>query len=126
MARGQNHLPGAQREYPGHFVPQTAIRPGDQNGFHLLSEILLHFQKGERVRHGMKLPFALVILGSLFYLPGSIATGQEPNQLTPVPIESVIVEDAFWSPKRKVWQEISIPDCFSKFEKDRGGAFNNF
>jgi DUF1680 family protein len=74
----------------------------------------------------MKLPFALVILGSLFYLPGSIATGQEPNQLTPVPIESVIVEDAFWSPKRKVWQEISIPDCFSKFEKDRGGAFNNF
>ncbi len=36
------------------------------------------------------------------------------------------IEDSFWSPKRKVWQEVTIPDCFAKFESDRGGALNNF
>jgi DUF1680 family protein len=25
-----------------------------------------------------------------------------------------------------VWQEVTIPDCFTKFENDRGGALNNF
>ena len=43
-----------------------------------------------------------------------------------MPIQSVTVEDSFWSPKRKIWQEVTIPDCFAKFENDRGGAFNNF
>ena len=43
-----------------------------------------------------------------------------------MPIQSVTIEDSFWSPKRKVWQEVTIPDCFTKFENDRGGAFNNF
>jgi DUF1680 family protein len=52
--------------------------------------------------------------------------GQEFNQLKPVPIQSVTIEDSFWSPKRRVWQAVTIPDCFNKFERDRGGAFNNF
>jgi DUF1680 family protein len=52
--------------------------------------------------------------------------GQEANQLTPVGIKSVTIHDSFWLPKRKLWQEVTIPDCFSKFENDRGGALNNF
>ena len=48
------------------------------------------------------------------------------HHLTPVPIKDVTLEDAFWSPKRKVWQEVTIRDCFRKFESDRGGAINNF
>jgi DUF1680 family protein len=54
------------------------------------------------------------------------SVGQEakPLPLKPVPIEQVQIEDSFWSPKRKVWQEIMIPDCFARFEKD--GALANF
>src|SRR5215467_1754651 len=66
------------------------------------------------------------ILAALCCLPGGIAVSQEFNRLTPVPIQSVTIEDSFWSPKRKIWQEVTIPDCFSKFENDRGGALNNF
>ena len=50
----------------------------------------------------------------------------ELHRLDPVPIDKVVVEDEFWSPKRKVWQEVTIRDCFAKFESDRGGAINNF
>jgi DUF1680 family protein len=69
-----------------------------------------------------------IILGAWCCLPGGVAktTAQASNQLTPVSIQSVTVEDSFWSPKRKVWQEMTIPDCFTKFENDRGGALNNF
>jgi DUF1680 family protein len=41
-----------------------------------------------------------------------------------MPLSQVVVDDEFWSPKRKVWQEVTIRDCFRKFEKD--GALNNF
>jgi len=50
----------------------------------------------------------------------------ERHSLTPVPIEQVTIEDTFWGPKRRVWQETTIRDCFHKFENDRGGALNNF
>ncbi len=61
-------------------------------------------------------------------LPGVIieTKAQSYNQLTPVPIQSVEIHDSFWSPKLKVWQDVTIPDCFDKFEGDRGGALNNF
>jgi DUF1680 family protein len=36
----------------------------------------------------------------------------------------VIIQDDFWSPKLKVWREVTIPDCLAKFEKD--GALTNF
>ena len=49
-----------------------------------------------------------------------------PPALTPVPIRQVTVDDEFWSPKRKVWREVTVPDCLTKFENDRGGALNNF
>src|ERR1700722_12608563 len=48
------------------------------------------------------------------------------HRLNPVPIEQVVIDDEFWSPKRKIWQQVTIRDCFSKFESDRGGAINNF
>src|ERR1039458_3818784 len=62
-----------------------------------------------------------ITFGMLCCLPGSLikATAQAANQLTPVPIQSVTIDDSFWSPKRKVWQEVTIVDCFDKFENDR-------
>ncbi len=54
------------------------------------------------------------------------ARAAENRRLIPVPIAQVVVQDDFWSPKLKVWREVTIPDCFTKFEHDRGGAINNF
>jgi DUF1680 family protein len=48
------------------------------------------------------------------------------HRLEPVPLQNVTVNDEFWAPKRKVWQEVTVRDCFRKFESDRGGALNNF
>jgi len=48
------------------------------------------------------------------------------HRLTPVPARHVTITDEFWSPKLKIWQEVTIRDCFRKFENDRGGALNNF
>jgi DUF1680 family protein len=64
---------------------------------------------------------------ALLALAAVAAAGETKRKpLTPVPIQQVVVEDEFWSPKRKVWQEVTAPDCFTKFENDRGGAINNF
>ncbi len=52
------------------------------------------------------------------------AGAAEPHHLTPVPIQQVVVQDEFWSPKLKVWREVTLGDCFAKFEKD--GAIANF
>src|SRR5215468_3727106 len=77
---------------------------------------------------GMKAVALCGIWGALASLPCVVGPtlAQEFNQLKPVPIQSVVIEDQSWSPKRKVWQEVTIPDCLSKFENDRGGALNNF
>jgi len=48
------------------------------------------------------------------------------HRLTPVPIEQVVIDDEFWAPKRKVWQEVTIRDCFTKFENYQTGTLNNF
>jgi DUF1680 family protein len=50
----------------------------------------------------------------------------ELHKLEAVPIENVVIDDIFWAPKRKVWQEVTLRDCFKKFENDHGGAINNF
>lgn len=50
----------------------------------------------------------------------------EPHELTPVPIENLVIADEFWTPKRKVWQSVTIHDCFRKFEEQGGGVMNNF
>ena len=76
----------------------------------------------------MKVASVYIISAALWRLAGGLGhvTAHDANQLTPVPIQAVKIEDSFWSPKRKVWQETTIPDCFAKFENDRGGALNNF
>lgn len=48
----------------------------------------------------------------------------EAQRLSAVPIPQVAIDDNFWSPKLKVWREVTIPDCLAKFEKD--GALTNF
>jgi DUF1680 family protein len=48
------------------------------------------------------------------------------HRLDPVPIEQVQIEDEFWSPKLRAWQEVTIRDIFRKFEGAQGGTFNNF
>lgn len=48
------------------------------------------------------------------------------HTLSPVQLQHVVIDDEFWGPKRTVWQQVTIRDCFRKFETDRGGALNNF
>ena len=52
--------------------------------------------------------------------------GLKFQKLIPVPVKNVRIKDAFWSPKLKIIREVTIPDVFTKFENDRGGALNNF
>ncbi len=63
------------------------------------------------------LPLVLACLSTAAQKAGS-------HPLLAVPIQQVHIEDDFWSPKLKVWREVTIPDCFAKFEKD--GALTNF
>lgn len=44
--------------------------------------------------------------------------------LESVSLRDVTIEDTFWSPKLALWQQVTIPDCFDKFEKT--GALVNF
>ena len=69
-----------------------------------------------------------ILFAALYCAPCGVATveAQPADRLTPAPIQSVKIDDAFWSPKREVWEQVTIPDCFDKFENDRGGALNNF
>lgn len=53
-----------------------------------------------------------------------MGTSAEPHPLTPVPIERVVIEDGFWTPKRNLWRGVTLWDCFRKFEEQ--GALNNF
>ena len=73
----------------------------------------------------MKTLLNTVILLTAMASPAS-AEDAEPHRLTPVSIPQVTIHDNFWSPRLKVWREVTIPDCFTKFENDRGGALNNF
>src|ERR1039458_9393179 len=61
----------------------------------------------------MKVLSICVLFGTLGFPPHSVneAMAQEANQLTPVPIQSVTIEDSFWSPKRKVWQIGRASSC---------------
>lgn len=54
----------------------------------------------------------------------TLADNSTPHRLTPIAIQQVAIQDEFWSPKLKMWREVTIPDCFAKFEQD--GALTNF
>ncbi len=56
----------------------------------------------------------------------SVDSTIRPHRLLPVSIDSVTIDDEFWAPKREIWRSVTIGDCFTKFENDRGGAMNNF
>jgi DUF1680 family protein len=71
------------------------------------------------------MPFRFLAVTLLVsFVAQACAQDTKPHPLRPVPIQQVVIEDDFWSPKRKVWREVTIPDCFAKFEKD--GALANF
>jgi DUF1680 family protein len=57
---------------------------------------------------------------------GESGIGDGLHKLTPVSIERVVIDDEFWSPKREVWQRVTIRDCFTKFENYKTGTLNNF
>ena len=57
---------------------------------------------------------------------GPVTTDATLRPLSPVALQHVVIDDEFWAPKRTVWQQVTIRDCFRKFEADRGGALNNF
>ena len=46
--------------------------------------------------------------------------------LEPIPLAAVDINDSFWTPKLQTYYNVTIDDVFTKFENDRGGAFNNF
>jgi len=84
----------------------------------LVRRIFYHLVKHMRA-------MVLFLAGAL--VPASAADDVSARrQLHPVPIQQVTVNDAFWTPKRDVWQRVTIIDAFTKFENDRGGALNNF
>jgi DUF1680 family protein len=68
--------------------------------------------------------FLRIILSLATAVSSALVDAATPHRLAPVPIQQVGVQDDFWSPKLKVWREVTIPDCFDKFEKD--GALANF
>ena len=53
-----------------------------------------------------------------------MAFGQDKVRQYPVPATRVTIQDPFWNPKRDLWRQTTITDCFNKFEKD--GALTNF
>ena len=68
----------------------------------------------------MPIPFLYALLCSASLSSNLV----KESALIPVPIQQVQIDDSFWSPKLKVWREVTFPDCFAKFEKD--GAITNF
>jgi DUF1680 family protein len=82
------------------------------------------------IMHNSRIPIILAcILPGLLTAMAGVTTAAEPaapHRLRAIPIQQVAIEDGFWSPKRAVWRAVTIPDCFTKFENDRGGAINNF
>jgi hypothetical protein len=70
----------------------------------------------------MKIP-ALIFWAAI--TPGLLfAQGEKVRRMDAIPIQQVQIDDAFWSPKFEVWREVTIPDCFDKFDRD--GTLDNF
>ena len=73
--------------------------------------------------HQDRLCVFLLLLAGAAAIPSSM-WADPLYPLTPVPIQQVVVDDAFWAPKQQVWREAMIPNCLAKFEQD--GAITNF
>ncbi|HVT97343.1 MAG TPA: beta-L-arabinofuranosidase domain-containing protein, partial [Acidobacteriaceae bacterium] len=59
-------------------------------------------------------------------LASNTAESMALHRLNPLTLAQVVVDDEFWSPKRRVWQQVTIRDCFRKFENYQTGTLNNF
>jgi DUF1680 family protein len=71
--------------------------------------------------------FAATVAVSLLAADATVPSTQSAAHraaLTPIPIPSVVVDDAFWSPKIAVWRKATIGDVLDKFEKD--GVLTNY
>lgn len=72
------------------------------------------------------------LLGCALALNSLCISAKKPVYDLPTGINDVIIEDPFWSPKFKVWKEVTIPDVLDKFEgkhtddPSRNDAFANF
>jgi DUF1680 family protein len=64
----------------------------------------------------------LLYIGSM--LPVWAQTPEKDGLLRPISMHSVIIKDAFWTPKLDTWSRVTARDVLDKFEK--GGAFRNF
>lgn len=72
-----------------------------------------------------KLILSLCVSTAAVALSSAFARADAPGpELKPVPIQSVAIDDPFWSPKLKVWRSVTVPDCLDKFDRD--GAMRNF
>ncbi|MGO9201070.1 MAG: glycoside hydrolase family 127 protein [Limisphaerales bacterium] len=78
------------------------------------------------LRHVVCTGLVLALPAHLFAPAAALAStqGPKPRRLAPVRIQEVVIQDDFWSPKLKVWREVTLRDCLAKFEKD--GALANF
>lgn len=62
----------------------------------------------------------LAISASSLVLFSLTARAEEPagTVLQSLPGGQIVIQDEFWSPKLKLWRDVTIPDCFAKFDKD--------
>jgi DUF1680 family protein len=85
-------------------------------------------QFGDLRNFGVLPSLSILLVASMWVQPWGAACAEEPatlpHVLTAVPGSPVVIDDGFWAPKLKVWREVTIPDCFAKFERD--GALANF
>jgi DUF1680 family protein len=70
--------------------------------------------------------FSLVATIAISFVTNCVADDSKHARSTSLSIKQVAIDDEFWSPKLKTYRTVTIPDCFAKFDNDRGGAMNNF
>jgi len=51
---------------------------------------------------------------------------KKQQKLSLIRLDKIGILDGFWKDRLDVFRKITIPDVIEKFEKDRGGALNNF
>ncbi|MFT3785932.1 MAG: hypothetical protein QM770_07180 [Tepidisphaeraceae bacterium] len=66
----------------------------------------------------------LLAVSSALITSGIAGEAMAASTLTPLPIQSVQIDDPFWSPKFETWRRVTIADCLDKFERD--GTLTNF
>lgn len=68
--------------------------------------------------------FTKIAIAFLLVMSTPHAQSTKLHPLTPVPNQSVTINDKFWSPKLNVWRKVTINDAFDKYEHT--GALANF